>query len=37
LRLTFQDHNATLKDGAVDHAVQRMVEKLEAAGAQLRG
>jgi phenylalanyl-tRNA synthetase beta chain len=37
LRLTFQDRNATLKDGAVDHAVQRMVEKLETAGAQLRG
>lgn len=37
LRLTFQDRNATLKDGAVDHAIQRIVEKLQAAGAVLRG
>lgn len=37
LRLTFQDRNTTLKEGTVDHAVQRMVDKLQQIGVQLRG
>jgi phenylalanyl-tRNA synthetase beta chain len=37
LRLTFQDRNATLKEGTVDHAIQRMVDKLQQIGVQLRG
>lgn len=37
LRLTFQDRNGTLKDGAIDAAIQKIVTQLQEVGAQLRG